>query len=241
MPASIRLFPLDALSCRRYDRGVPPEGVDTDPSPPLTADPVTSAERAEPKTSPSILDVTRKHPALTDDKLESLLLREINEGFAAHKEHTDASVAGLHDRIRSAADAALKDHEATRRHVGRLSIMVRALWIRVYGVEPPTPDGRESKKDLVSADGGEGGGEGTFALSVGESEPVLDLFAAELDHRIRTAEASDKPLSKRVRDHEDALGSAHILHLHVYRLTLGIGMLVAFTLLLLLYVASRLA
>lgn len=172
---------------------------------------------------------------MTEDKLESLLLREIKEGFTAHKEQIDASVAGLHKRIRENGDAALKDHEATRRHVGRLSIMVRALWIRVYGVEPPTPDGREDER--VTSTGEEAKPEHVAF----ESEPVLDLFAAELDHRIRTAEASDKPLSKRVRDHEHALASSSVLHLHVYRLAIGIGVLVAFTLLVLLYVASRLA
>jgi hypothetical protein len=40
---------------------------------------------------------------------------------------------------KEAADRSLHEHETTRKHVARLTVMVTSMWRRVYGSEPPPP------------------------------------------------------------------------------------------------------
>lgn len=63
---------------------------------------------------------------------------EYLDGFKAEI-HQD--LKGLRANMTENADRSLQAHESTRRHVARLATMVKKMWTKVYGSDPPPPAG----------------------------------------------------------------------------------------------------
>lgn len=107
------------------------------------------------ETKKSKLDLTRSHPAFQDKTPEGKLMNEFRiafDGFKAdmHSGLDDlrgevrADTQSLGRKIQANADKAMEEHEVTRRHVSRLTSMVRKLWEQVHGSDPPPPTGSDS-------------------------------------------------------------------------------------------------
>ena len=96
---------------------------------------------------------------------------DMHSGLDDLRGEVRADTQSLGRKIQANADKAMEEHEVTRRHVSRLTSMVRKLWEQVHGSDPPPPTGSDSDLSFARRRGF-AKGKGHWGLRW--DEPVFD-------------------------------------------------------------------